>query len=125
MDDSAETWTYSKDVNRQSTHLLQYTGPCPDVTAVRAALHEGLPTGAYQFIKGIRNTRKALALHWGQQRAGPFKADITRLAKCASADATQKWERILFRNLDMQEVVINQKEVAEEVTRSHPIPPKK
>ena len=116
--------------------LLRYNDSIPDAAAVKIALQEALPAEARQLITDVRNTRKAVAIHVktmeDQARLRPFRDEIIRIAKCKSADVTEKWERLLFRgirtqyiDLNMQHVSITQEDIAKEVCRNHPYGPKK
>ena len=89
-----------------------------------------------QLCHDIRNTRNAVAIHTrnkeDQQKLGAFKHQITIAARCRSADVSQKWEKILFRNIpflftdmNLQEVTITEQDVIREVGYHHSAPPTK
>ena len=80
---------------------MRYKDQCPDAAAVRTTLLTNLLVETRKLIKKERNPRKAVAILVNsledQEKLRPYKSDIVRLAKCQSADVTQKWGRVLFR----------------------------
>ena len=116
--------------------FLRYDGIHPDAAAVRKALQGALPKEAFQLCHDVRNTRNGIAIHTknkeDQMGLANYKHQILEASKCRSADISQKWERILFRNvrthyldMNMQEVTISDLDIIREVGYHHSAKPTK